>query len=168
MTGAVLSISMSVMDADVRRGFRRLEGLMGDTTPVMAAIGVGLVGSTHQRFITQTDPDGQAWAALNAGYRATKRNTRILTESGRLRDSINARPERDMVSVGTNVIYAAIHQFGGTIEPRSATHLWFRIGGDLIRADSVTLPGRSYLGISADDEVMIGDVVFYFVERYAR
>lgn len=166
MTGAVLSITMSVMDAEVRRGFRALERLMDDTTPVMHAIGVGLVGSTHQRFVKQVDPDGAAWQALNAEYAAGKRNSRILTESGRLRDSINARASNDEVLVGTNVIYAAAHQLGATIVPKNASHLYFRIGGRLIKADSVTLPARPYLGISSDDETMIAEIVFDFVERH--
>ncbi|MBV6650721.1 MAG: phage virion morphogenesis protein [Hoeflea sp.] len=160
-----VSITMQIRDAEVRRGFRKLERLMIDTTPVMAAIGTGLVGSTHMRFVTQTDPEGQAWAALNTGYTAGKRNSRILTESGRLRDSINSRPGNDEVLVGTNVIYAAIHQFGGTILPKAATHLWFRIGGALIKASKVTLPARPFLGISSDDEAMIAETVFGFLER---
>lgn len=160
-----VSITMQIRDAEVRRGFRKLERLMIDTTPVMAAIGTGLVGSTHMRFVTQTDPEGQAWAALNTGYAAEKRNSRILTESGRLRDSINSRPGNDEVLVGTNVIYAAIHQFGGTILPKAATHLWFRIGGALIKASKVTLPARPFLGISSDDEAMIAETVFGFLER---
>jgi len=166
MSGAALSITMSVMDAGVRRGFHQLERLMTDTTPVMRAIGTGLVASTHMRFVTQTDPDGQAWRALNTAYAADKRNSRILTESGRLRDSINEQAGNDEVRVGTNVIYAAAHQFGAVIKPRSASHLWFRIGGRLIKADSVTLPERPFLGISHDDEVMIAEIVFDFVERY--
>lgn len=160
-----VSITMQIRDDAVRRGFRQLERMMGNTTPVMAAIGTGLVGSTHMRFVTQTDPEGQAWAALNTGYAAEKRNSRILTESGRLRDSINARAGNDEVLVGTNVIYAAIHQFGGTIAPKSATHLWFRIGGALIKASKVTLPARPFLGISSEDEAMISETVFGFLER---
>ncbi|WP_375591040.1 phage virion morphogenesis protein [Hoeflea alexandrii] len=162
-----VSITMQIRDAEVRRGFRQLERRMVNTTPVMAAIGTGLVGSTHMRFVTQTDPEGQAWAALNSAYAAGKRNSRILTESGRLRDSINARPGNDEVLVGTNVIYAGIHQFGGTIVPKSATHLWFRIGGSLVKADKVTLPARPFLGISSDDEAMIAETVFGFLERYS-
>lgn len=167
MSGAALSITMKVLDAEVRRGFHQLERMMDNTTPVMAAIGAGLVGSTHMRFVSQTDPEGAAWRTLNTGYAADKRNARILTESGRLRDSINARATRDTVLVGTNVIYAAIHQFGGTIVAKGGGHLWFRIGGSLINKQSVTLPARPFLGISSQDEAMIAETVFGFVERYS-
>lgn len=163
MSGA--EITVTIDDSEVRRAFAQLLDVMDDTTPVMSAIGTGLVGSTHQRFITQTDPDGAAWAALDPEYAQGKRNTRILTESGRLRDSINSEAGRDEVRVGTNVIYAAIHQFGGVIKPVSASHLFFRIGGRLIVADQVTLPARPFLGISDEDEAQIAEIVFGFVER---
>jgi phage virion morphogenesis protein len=163
-----ISISVTIDDKAVRRAFLQLEKLMANTTPVMRAIGVGLVSSTHMRFVTQTDPEGQAWHALNPEYAAGKRNSRILTESGRLRDSINAQAGNDQVTVGTNVIYAAIHQLGGTIKPKNASHLYFRIGGRLVMANSVTLPARPFLGISKDDETEIAEIVFGFLERYSN
>jgi len=163
MSGALIEVTIN--DAEVQRAFTRLVSVMENTTPVMSVIGTALVASTHRRFISQTDPDGAAWAALNPDYAATKRNARILTESGRLRDSINSDAGRDQVRVGTNTIYAAIHQFGGTIKPVSASHLIFRLGNRLVMADSVTLRARPFLGISSDDEAEIAEIVFGFVER---
>lgn len=161
-----VSISVTIQDRAVQEAFRTLAFRMGNTQPVMAAIGTELVASTHMRFVTQTDPEGNAWQALNTAYAATKRNTRILTESGRLRDSINAQAGQDEVRVGTNVIYARVHQEGATIRPKDASALVFFIGGDLIKAKSVTLPARLYLGISAEDETSVAEIVFSFVERY--
>ncbi|NLS00189.1 phage virion morphogenesis protein [Rhizobium sp. P38BS-XIX] len=165
MAGA--SISVTINDQAVVRGFEQLTRLMTNTRPVMAAIGTELVASTHMRFVTQQDPDGQPWHILNPTYAEGKRNTRILTESGRLRDSINSRPGNDQVLVGTNVIYAAPHQFGAVIEPKSASHLFFRMGGELVVAKKVTLPARPFLGISSDDQTSIAEIVFEFVERYS-
>ncbi len=165
MTGA--SISVTINDAGVRRAFDTLSRLMTNTRPVMAAIGTELVASTHMRFVSQKDPDGQPWHILNTEYAKDKRNSRILTESGRLRDSINSRPGNDHVLVGTNVIYAAPHQFGAVIVPKSASHLFFRIGGEMVAAKKVTLPARPFLGISSDDQTAIAEIVFEFVDRYA-
>ncbi|MBD8554910.1 phage virion morphogenesis protein [Rhizobium sp. CFBP 8762] len=167
MSGASISVTTEVLDGDVRRAFTKLQQAMDDTTPVMDAIGVGLAGSTHMRFVTQSGPDGQAWQALNTDYAQTKRNSRILTESGRLRDSINRQAGNDYVRVGTNVVYAAIHQFGGTIKPKTGTHLHFRIGGQSVMVKSVTLPARPFLGISTDDTTMIAETVYDFLERHA-
>lgn len=167
MAGASVVVTAEVLDAGVQRAFTRLVSVMENTTPVMAAIGTGVVGSTHRRFVSQTAPGGQKWAPLNPDYKATKKNRRILTESGRLRDSINARPSRDEVRVGTNVVYAGVHQFGATIKPKSASHLVFRLASGVVLAKSVTIPARPFLGIDEDDEAMIAEVVFGFVERQA-
>ncbi|WP_026379371.1 phage virion morphogenesis protein [Afifella pfennigii] len=166
MAGASISITAEIRSERVERAFTRLVGVMDNTTPVMAAIGTGLVGSTHRRFVSQTAPGGEAWAPLLPDYAAVKRGSRILTASGRLRDSINSRPSRDEVRVGTNTIYAAVHQFGGTIKPKKASHLVFRLASGLVLAKSVTIPARPFLGIDGEDEEMIADTVFGFLERH--
>lgn len=52
------------------------------------------------------------------------------------------------VEVGSNLVHAAIHQFGGVIRPRAAKLLMFR--GHV--AKSVDIPARPYLGLSKEDE----------------
>lgn len=167
MTGA--SIDVRIEDKAVKAAFRQLAiAFGGDTRPVMSAIGTALVGSTQRRFATQTDPEGNHWLAVNSDYAATKRNVRILTESGRLRSSINSRPSQDEVRIGTNVVYAAIHQFGGTISAKGGGFLSFRIGGQFVKVRSVKIEARPYLGISADDREEVSDIVFGFVSRLVR
>lgn len=164
MTG--VSIEVQVNDRGVGQAFTRLIGLMGNTTPIMSVIGTGLVASTHRRFVTQTSPDGAAWVGLYPAYRPIKRNSRILTESGRLRGSINDQAGNDYVRVGTNVIYAGVHQFGATIRPKNGSHLYFMLATGLVPAKSVTIPARPYLGISDDDRDMIAETVFRFLRSF--
>jgi len=159
-------IEMTITDKAVLENFSKLERSMKDTTPVMSAIGTGLVASMTRRFVSQTGPDGAPWAALNPGYAAGKKNTRILTESGRLRGSLTFNAGKDSVNAGTNVIYAAIHNFGGTISAKGGGRLAFFIGGRMVRPTSVTIPARPFAGISAEDEVMISDTVTGFVKRH--
>lgn len=166
MAGATLSVT--IHDRGAREGLARLGRAMDDTTPLMAAIGTGLVEGTHTRFERAQSPDGAGWAPLSPGYAPVKRGPGILRESamrGGLMGSINSQPGRDEVRVGTNKIYAAIHQFGGTITPKAAPFLVFRMAGGMAHARSVTLPARPFLGISAEDEEMIGDVVEVFLRR---
>lgn len=47
--------------------------------------------------------------------------------------------------VGTNLIYAAIHEFGGVIRPINGPFLVFEIDGQVIRARKVTIPARPYM-----------------------
>ena len=55
--------------------------------------------------------------------------------------------------VGSPVVYAAIHQFGGIIRPVNSKYLVFQIGGKWIRTKKVTMPARKWLSKSVDDEV---------------
>ncbi len=85
-----------------------------------------------------------------------KRNVRGwgLIDEGRLRGSIAAEAISDHeVLIGTNVIYAAIHEFGGTITPKRAKYLrfyWKEIG-QWVTTKKVTIPPRPYLRPALDE-----------------
>lgn len=49
------------------------------------------------------------------------------------------------VEVGTNVAYAAIHEFGGTIVPVVASALHFKIGDQWVTTKKVKMPARPFL-----------------------
>lgn len=166
MSGAQLIIRMDM--SQVQSAFQRLAMAVSDTTPIMRAIGTGLVTNTHDRFDDEVDPEGNAWAPLNEEYAKSKRGPGILRESamrGGLQGSITYRAGRDQVQVGTNKVYGAIHQFGGEILPKHGRFLIFKMGGKTVKARSVTIPARPYLGISNDDRDMIIDVVTGALDR---
>lgn len=168
MTGVVIETRIDATAA--AEAFDRLARVVRDPEPILRAIGVGLVQVTQDRFESATAPDGSSWAALNPLYAATKRGPGILRESamrGGLMASITFETSSDAVQVGTNKVYAAIHQFGGTIKPKSGDALVFRIGGQLVFARSVTIPARPFLGIGPADEEMILDVVEDALDRAA-
>lgn len=112
------------------------------------AEGIGrLVQEQTRRRITseKTAPDGSAWRSNRAG-------TSILLRSGALADSIDYVASPDSIVVGSGLIYARIHQEGGTIVPKSAKMLAFMAGGRLVFAKSVNMPRRQYLGLSPDNQ----------------
>lgn len=53
--------------------------------------------------------------------------------------------------VGSPVVYAAIHEYGGIIRPKNAKYLVFRIEGKWIRTKKVTMPKREWLSKSLYD-----------------
>ena len=55
--------------------------------------------------------------------------------------------------VGTDVEYARIHEFGGVIRPRRASHLVFQIDGQWVRTTQVNMPARPYMRPAADESV---------------
>ncbi len=77
--------------------------------------------------------------------------------SGSLRRSLNMETteksaESASISIGTNLEYAAIQEFGGTIEPKVADALRFEIGGGEIFANVVQMPAQPYLRPAIDEK----------------
>jgi len=101
---------------DARAAFNTLLGRLGDLTPVTRAISTYLLSRTEGNLAAQSGPGG-AWPPLSP---ATKKRrgaeARMLQESGRLAGSITPSWDAGSAGIGSNVIYAAIHQLGGDIE----------------------------------------------------
>jgi phage virion morphogenesis protein len=159
MTGAALTFTFD--DADVREALSKLRALAAEPEPLLAAMGFGLARNVRDRFRGEHDPDGNPWAPLMPAYEAEKTGPGILREkgmSGGLMGSITSEVEAGEVTVGSNKVYAAVHQFGATIKPKDAPALIFRIGDRLVWARQVTIPARPYLGFGHDDETMLVEV----------
>lgn len=166
MSGVIVETKV-VGDAAIR-AFAQLRLVVANTTPIMRAIGVGLVGIRHDRFQRGSGPDGIAWAPLNPGYAAIKTGPGILRESGMrggLMGSMTYLAGADSVEIGTNKVYAAIHQFGGIIRPVSADKLRFRLVGGLVAVDQVEIPARPYNDIDREDEIMILETLSDALDR---
>ena len=168
-------------DAELQRALKRMRRWVGDMTDTMDAIGARLETSTKHRFETEKAPSGEPWKPSAASYDrgpapgsvGNEDRGQTLTETGRLRASIthNVRGS-DAVAVGTNVKYAAIHQFGGqtkprTIRPRSKKALSWpgaRHPVKSVRHPGSKVPARPFLGISSGDR----DAILRIVSEHAR
>jgi phage virion morphogenesis protein len=124
--------------------------------PLFDAIGAMLVTSTQTRFEKGATPDGNPWPP---SLRALATGGKTLIDSARLFGSMTHEASDSGVAVGTNAIYAAIHQFGGTIRPKNAEALAFQVGGQSVFAQSVTLPARPFLGLDDEDRSAIEESV---------
>lgn len=49
------------------------------------------------------------------------------------------------ICVGTNLVYARIQEYGGTISAKKAPYLVFRVNGQWVRTKQVTLKGHPYM-----------------------
>ena len=117
--------------------------------PLMASIGEALVSGTIHRFEKEVSPKGKAWPQSG---RAAVEGGKTLTDTGRLRNSIDYAATEDKVMVGSNAKYARIHQMGGDIKPKKSTKLVFPgLDGKTVAVDGVTIPARPFIGISDDD-----------------
>ena len=155
---------------DGTAAIEHLSGLVdaiNDPSPLLAELGEYGLRSTRARFKTQTAPDGTAWAALQPWYQKEKRRNkhRILALNGYLRGQMTWQLVGDRtVEIGSNLPYAAVHQFGATIKPRAAKVLMFR--GHV--AKSVTIPARPYLGLSDEDRSEIVGRTLEWLQRIMK
>ncbi|SFU85430.1 phage virion morphogenesis (putative tail completion) protein [Paenacidovorax caeni] len=155
---------------DGTAAIEHLSGLVdaiNDPSPLLAELGEYGLRSTRARFKSQTAPDGTAWAALQPWYQREKRRnkSRILTLNGYLRGQMTWQLVGDRtVEIGSNLPYAAVHQFGATIKPRAARVLMFR--GHV--AKSVTIPARPYLGLSDEDRSEIVERTLEWLQRVGK
>jgi phage gpG-like protein len=148
MTGAVLTFNAdTVVD-----GLDRLYAAAGDVRPALKNIGEYETQVTKERFGTETDPQGRPWPALNPLYALTKKGPgKLKGESGRLAQIFYQLADQSAVDIGSDVIYARIHNEGGKIVPKTASALFFSMGGQEFRLQSVTIPQRQFLGFSDAD-----------------
>ncbi len=154
MSGA--GVTVSVNDAEMISAIRNLQRRVADMEPALGEIGSRLENSTLQRFETQTSPEGIAW---KASLRAKRQKGQTLTDTARLRQSITHNVRRGEVEVGTNVVYAAIHQFGGhtgprTIRPVNRKALYWPGAAHPVKKvehPGSDMPKRAFLGISQGD-----------------
>lgn len=153
MSGLSIEITTDEISPALASIVRRLN----DPTPLMEEIGMAVAEDSRMNFIRQQDPWGRAWQPLSALTQRLRRQGRgaganqILRDTNRLMNSITYSASRDSVQVGTNAIYAAIHQLGGTVLPKRGRYLWAgRPGEQRIPLKKAVIPARPYLPMRAD------------------
>lgn len=150
-------IRVTIDDAEVRQALNDAIAAGRDLSPAMRGVAEALRGGVQQAFIDQQAPDGAAWAGLSEVTQEARRKRRtwpgdILRVTGRLSDSVTVDSGPDFAAAGTNLVYAGTHQFGAAKGQFGATARGVPIPwGDI--------PARPFLGVSADTEVEIADVL---------
>lgn len=133
---AGVRVDIEIDDKRAHASIGRLLDALADPRPALDEIGARLVASTLERFRSESAPDGTPW---QQSLRALVQGGQTLQDTGRLRDSIQHVVRGDGVDIGSNLVYAAIHQFGGKAPDRGP--------GQAGKGHAVTLPARPYLGI---------------------
>lgn len=90
-------------------------------SPILHEVGNLAKNEAELSFEKETSPFGDKWTPLSKQTLKHKKGSKILTESSMLQSSINSRTKlqqtktstQGSVSIGTNLEYAPIHQFGG-------------------------------------------------------
>ena len=139
-----------------------------DITPLMREIGAILELNTKERINAGIGVDDKPW---QKSWRARVQGGTTLRDTSRLYNSITSRVEGGgkKISTGTNVLYARLMHFGGTIKPKSGKFLTFKTPtGGWVRVKSVTIKPRPYLGVSVDDSQDILFTIEEYLEKVLK
>ena len=160
-----MKIDVRVDDEDVVELIRGMLARGRNLAPVMRPISGILVDSIEESFEREANPNTRApWPALHPLTIAARQLAgnwpgKILQQSGRLAASITPDYGPDFAAAGTNVIYAALQNFGGTIKPKSGRALSF--GGGLF--SQAVIPERTFAGVWPEHLEEIGELLGRFV-----
>ncbi len=184
MAGTTITYKVSIEDAELSAELDALARRTENRRDFYVQVGEHMLNSTDENFQNERGPDGQRWKTLMPATIKRREQKRqipiaILRASGRLAGSINYRASNDDMRIGSPLPYAAIHNNGGEIEMPERTqtiHQYkdaetgkidqrFRKKSQsnfarevLVKAHSITMPARQYLGISKDDETAIIEI----------
>ncbi|NOJ67229.1 phage virion morphogenesis protein [Acinetobacter indicus] len=126
-------------------------------------VGAGLVNSIQHRFLTGTGVDGNPW---KISWRARMQGGETLRDTGRLMNSYTHNVLSSGVEVGTDVAYAPHLHYGATILPKNGQYITFAVGGQYRKVKQSILPPRTQLGLDAEDEAMVLDIVGSFIDEH--
>lgn len=187
-----IRVELDVDHRQIRGALAELAARGRSLQPAMRSIGEMMLRSTDDRFRDQVDPEGNRWQPISPAWKEQKRERKhlqdILQMRGRLRGSITYKAASDRVAVGSNVVYAAIHQLGGSIRQGARTQVLAFKGSEnkpgkfmsrkaasrrktavtiriaSIQARTITMPARPYLGLSSQDRERVLTILMRHLE----
>jgi phage virion morphogenesis protein len=127
-------------------------------------------------FENQTDPDGNPWTPLSKKTIAKRlekgKGAKILEDTFSLKNSLKAKDNGvnstsgNEVILGTNVEYAKIQNFGGTIMmPENKNAFGLKI---VSPAHPIIIPARPFMGIGKKDEEEITEAIEFFLSKAVK
>jgi phage virion morphogenesis protein len=142
------AIKVTIDHATNDRFWRMLRDLSkADKHDILDQIGGVVETQSRERIeVTKTGPDGSAWPGLDPVYEAWKEKVSsggLLVLFDNLRDSLQYEVVGDEVFIGSNMKYAATHQYG---DPKRK------------------IKARPYLGLSEEDGDEIEEVVANYLQ----
>lgn len=168
-------IEIKLNTAEVASAMERLAKAAADASPVMRVV----AGIMHDAVMENFAQGGRpAWTGLLPATLAQKRkqgysDKPLIRRGGgqSLYSSITQQADGNSAVVGSNIKYAAIHQFGGqtrphVIKPRNKKALAF--GGKVVKSvnhPGSNIPARPFLKLTDTDEQKIVSKVSDYLNR---
>lgn len=165
------------MDA-LKKRLQKMRDNLSNSSPTMQKVSVLMYKDVMNHFKDESGPKG-SWPKLSSATEENRRkgkgsgSAKKLQDTGMLRNSIKAENTKNEAKVGTNLIYAPIHNYGGTIparrvEPKDKQALRFYIGGQAYFSKghdipATKIPQRKFLWISKSIQDQIKSIIGKFV-----
>jgi len=102
-------IKVTIKDKQVTKKLQELSSKLNNTIPLLNQLGYTLINQVEENFENESF-FGKPWTISK---RAKQEGGKTLQDTGHLAGSIDFEVKGNELIVGTNVEYAAIHQFGG-------------------------------------------------------
>ncbi len=131
-------IEIRIDSAKLVAALRRLIASGRDLTPAMRRAAGIMYDAVEENFEQEGRPKWKSLAASTIKQRSKDGSWpgKVLQRRGNLARSITRHADAESAMVGTNLVYAAIHQ----------------LGGQAGRGRKVKIPARPYLELTRDDE----------------
>lgn len=157
------AITIQADSSPIEAILARLNQFDTDKSKMFNDIGDAMLYATRKRFQYQYDVDGNPW---KVSWRARLQGGETLRDTGRLMNSYTHNVLSNGVEVGTDVAYAPHLHYGATILPKNGQYITFAVGGQYRKVKQSISPPRTQLGIDAEDEVMVLDIVGSFIDEH--
>ena len=165
-----ISVDSKQVDAALLKKIRKLR----KPEPALKDMALYMVRSVKRNFKAQGRPT--KW---KQSQRAKRERGETLSDTGNLRGSISYMIAKSTAMVGTNVLYARIHQFGGTIQrPDCSPYIITDIGPIFMKKDgrypagtkftkphAITMPARPFLMFQRADYKALNKIMLRHLER---
>lgn len=145
----MLGISLTKTEDTVSPALARLAGTAKNPEPVLRAMG------TTFKSITEGNFNSVGAAYRPVPWRPKRDGTASILQSRNpvLSKSFHLTVSNTKATLANPMRYAAIHQFGGVIRPKTAKALRFFSGGKWYTVKKVTIPARPFFPVTPDGKL---------------
>ena len=129
---SLFSYSADVDTASTQNSLSVLLERLERMEPMYRDMALIMKRSVRSNFAESRSPDGQPWRPLK---KPSPEGRKPLIKSGNLLSSMRERVTNESAVIETNVVYAAVHQFGGAAGPQRKS----------------LIPARPFMGVRDED-----------------
>ena len=159
------AITIKADSSPIEAILTRLNKFNADKSKMFNDIGDDMLHATRQRFEDQRDVDGNPW---KMSWRARLQGGETGRDDGHLFNGMSYNVLSNGVEWGANQTYAHVFHYGAHITPKNGQYITFAAAGQYRKVKEVNIPSRTFLGINAEDEATVLDIVGSFIDDILR